>query len=525
MRHLSTRAILAVGFGLLLAVGCRQAVMTEVPAAPPSEAAAALPSLPQDEEDAPPPAVRLTLAGMGVGEGPFVLPPCHEAKAPEADFGVVRVPAPAADPDTPLPAVVTTPAAAEARPAAEVSLRSAAWAWLVGAFWWVAKALGVMLAVALSLCVVAAIWAWRDERKANAASPSPAPSPAARARTRVRVTAPAVTVLPPPTPVTLGVPTPAPTPVPAPTPAASPTVTTPPVPPPLFVTKSSVPKRGAQLGSGGEATVYEDANDSTRCLKVFTHPPAPHTLAKYRHMIGMEPLKRDPRLAWPHALRGTSRGGCIVIMPRAVGVSAEHLHPATLDRSFPKWRKRHGALIARVACGAAEVIADLHAAGVLMADLHPGNIMVNPETGDIRLIDCDSFQIQGPPAFRSDCHRPEYASPEFLLHKQARDTHSEDYSLAILLFQLLHGFQHPGAAHGVSTPEEAIRRGVFVYATDPARVPAGDWLARWQRQPEAIRNAFTATFHTGHGHSHRRTRASEWARLLRAHETHWANLP
>ncbi len=205
------------------------------------------------------------------------------------------------------------------------------------------------------------------------------------------------------------------------------------------------------LGSGREGMVVGLADMPDLCVKLYYDPPADGG-AKLDALI-RSPLVRlggdhaeHQHLAWPLARltdgTGLTRG---VLMPRVGGAPLDKLFDPVLRADAleePTWRT-----VLVTAARTARLMSMLHAAGAVMGDLSPANIMVS-RTGHVTLIDCDTVQFRDAATGRMHpCTKvtPEYAPPE--AHSAPRgavlETHHDSFGLAVLICQLLMEGQHP----------------------------------------------------------------------------------
>ena len=91
----------------------------------------------------------------------------------------------------------------------------------------------------------------------------------------------------------------------------------------------------------------------------------------------------------------------------------------------------------RIGVNIAEALRGLHATHVRIGDVNPSNILVDDD-GAVTLIDCDSFQIPGPPGrqpYPCVVGSPEYTAPEINdFQRQFRSQDSDNFALAVLLY-------------------------------------------------------------------------------------------
>ena len=226
---------------------------------------------------------------------------------------------------------------------------------------------------------------------------------------------------------------------------------------------------GVKLGQGGEGSVYQVGSDA---LKLYHDPLPPEKQDKLRVMTDL--ARRHPHLtqvsSWPHdlALDGAQVRG--VLMPLISG--AQPLHelttPISRRRLFP-----HADLpfLVQVAAHLAQATHAIHAAGQVIGDFNPNNVLVHQD-GRVTLVDTDSFQItSGARVFPCHVGMPEYMSPAHQAGA-APTPESDVFALLIHTFALLYGGWHPFTGRWQAadlTLAEAIAARAFPYAPQPSR--------------------------------------------------------
>lgn len=229
---------------------------------------------------------------------------------------------------------------------------------------------------------------------------------------------------------------------------------------------------GAELGRGGEATVFKLASAPSQAVKLY-HQPDATRLDKLKAMITKPP--RDPTaraghlsLAWPQELvfDGTGQGVGFV-MPYVGEGRTLPLH----QLYNPKARRlRAGGTtwqyLVRIARNLCAVVAALHRAGYVIGDLNESNILIT-DRALVSLVDCDSVQVRdGARFYRCLVGKGEYTAPELqgkAFKVVTRRPKHDTFALAVLIFLLLMEGVHPfaGVYRGEGEPPstlQAIRR-------------------------------------------------------------------
>ena len=192
--------------------------------------------------------------------------------------------------------------------------------------------------------------------------------------------------------------------------------------------------------------------------------------------------------------------------------------PTIRNEILVGWNRRD---LVNSARAVAEVMAKLHANGILMGDINPGNFLINPkDASQVFCVDCDSYQIGGYvcPVGTVDFTHPGTASRLGItgdLHFDSflRTEEEEDFVLAMLIFQILFLNEYPFTVKG-KTPAEAMKERVFPYNNEKNKVdvPDGDSWMIWKNLPHNICKAFEKVFkHWEH------VSAEQWVKLLDAY--------
>lgn len=148
---------------------------------------------------------------------------------------------------------------------------------------------------------------------------------------------------------------------------------------------------------------------------------------------------------------------------------------------------------------------ELHNRGYSYQDLNDGNFFVNPKTGDVLICDNDNVAPYGENlGIAGKCR---YMAPEVVMGKKRPDSHTDRFSLAVVLYMLLF-LNHPleGKRTNMSPclTEELERKfygsdPVFVWdsANDinrPVRGVHANEIKLWPLYPEFVRKTFEKAF-------------------------------
>lgn len=278
---------------------------------------------------------------------------------------------------------------------------------------------------------------------------------------------------------------------------------------------------GAALknGRGGEGTVFAIANSPNEVAKIYHDRNVPaEKKRKLRHMVSLANASLTRHTAWPTDLvDGTSFA---IVMPRASGHELHDVYgPKSRMLKLPHARFRFLVLVAHNLCAA---LHDIHAVGAIVGDFNQRNILVGEKAG-VSFVDCDSFQITaGQEIFRCLVGTPDDLAPEAQgqdFHRLNRVANQDNFTLAVLIFQLLFLGRHPFAGVGGHDYElpEAIRRHLYAYGRTGAAagIQPPDAAPKLDAVPPAIASLFERAFAPS-ANNGGRPNAGEWAKELRA---------
>ncbi|HEY4593619.1 MAG TPA: hypothetical protein VIJ61_14485, partial [Thermoanaerobaculia bacterium] len=228
---------------------------------------------------------------------------------------------------------------------------------------------------------------------------------------------------------------------------------------------------GSELGKGGEGSVFTVDDAPTLAAKVYHQPIDPLKAEKLAAMVHQQSEGLLKVAAWPVGILTRSLGGrpAGLLMPKVSGYKPVHLlyGPKSRLAEFPQvtW-----AFLVHAAGNLARALAVLHAAGNLVGDINHGNVLVS-SSAVIKLIDCDSFQVQaGERWYLCEVGVPTHTPPELQGHNLrtvTRTPNHDAFGLAVVIFQLLFLGRHPfsGTYLGLGDMplEKAIKELRFAY--------------------------------------------------------------
>ena len=270
-----------------------------------------------------------------------------------------------------------------------------------------------------------------------------------------------------------------------------------------------------EIGRGGEGTVLAVAGQPHLAAKIYSTAPDEERCEKLRCMVTL--FEQSPELAdncaWPERLisdeTGQLRG---FLMQRLADQHPVHelYNPEQRKQTYPRatWES-----LARAAQSCAHIFASLHQHGVVVGDVNERNVLVAGD-GTLRLVDCDSFQIQfGDTTYLTGVGVVDYTPPELQgadFRGAVRTANHDAFGLAVLLFKLVFMGRHPFSGGASGDMGAAIATCAYDYPELAHRlkhlVPIGS-------VPGSVRAMFDLAF-ADEGIDGGRPTAVEWAQQL-----------
>ncbi|NLV26539.1 MAG: hypothetical protein GXY48_05160 [Methanomicrobiales archaeon] len=275
--------------------------------------------------------------------------------------------------------------------------------------------------------------------------------------------------------------------------------------------------------SGGEGEIWFIEGDDSRCVKIFHPHRCNQEMEDKIQVMQKNPLRVSPGtgICWPAGIV-TSTG----TTPRFMGYIMNRL-----DSSFSPvhaWYDQPGqdfSTCIQAAGKLAGLVRVVHEAGHCIGDLRENNVFIGI-SGEIFLIDTDSFQVTDPASSRTwfcKVGTGEYLPPELIsgsFEKQDIDRLFADrFALAVLIFRFLMQGAHPYQGRGpliedAPTTSDKILRGLFSYERKIPGLYPPEYAPSYDRIPPAIRALFHEAFVTGHQHPLVRPSPEQWIQVL-----------
>lgn len=256
-----------------------------------------------------------------------------------------------------------------------------------------------------------------------------------------------------------------------------------------------------KLGEGGQGIVYKvNYNGRQLALKWYFASKLHDADAFYRN-IQNNIKKGAPTAAflWPLEITEYYEGSFGYLMELRPGEYKDFSRFLLAKEHFASFE----ALINAALCITNGFLA-LHNGGCSYQDLNDGNFFINPQTGDVLI--CDNDNVAPNKENLGIAGKCRYMAPEVVMGLKRPDTHTDRFSLAVVLYLFLF-LNHPLEGRRTMCPcltEELERK---YYGSEPIFVwdPANDinrpvWgvhvneIKLWPLYPDFVRKTFEKAF-------------------------------
>ncbi|MEA5619427.1 TonB family protein [Cronbergia sp. UHCC 0137] len=293
------------------------------------------------------------------------------------------------------------------------------------------------------------------------------------------------------------------------------------------ITGKSITLLGEEIANSGEAKVWR-TNQNGYLAKIY-HSPTPERVQKLAVMIAHPPTEPNSHLnhisfAWPKSALKNAQGDCVGFLMPEIKDGKE-----LLDVYNPRRRKAlkleiDWRFLHTTAMNIVSIIEALHAAGYVLGDIKPQNILVNNRALP-SIIDTDSFQVINPKngkIYHCLVGSEGYTPPELIGKDfdsiEQTEVHDR-FRLGVIIYQLLFGGNSPfqgkwTGAGETPEPNEIIRRGLWLYSPNSLIEPVPRTIPMIIVHPE-IRECFLKCFNDGHKNPNFRPTARDWLKALR----------
>lgn len=289
----------------------------------------------------------------------------------------------------------------------------------------------------------------------------------------------------------------------------------------VYDSNNTSKKLGDELARGGEGAVYPLFDRPEILVKIY-HPEklnkdGQQLEQKIGEMIKLKDKFNHSSVCTPLlSVYNDQRKWIGYAMKRGDGVPMTKLaHAVLYKKHFPHLDRSH------VACYLVNFINEvalLHSMNIYIGDFNLNNVLCDPTSNNVTLIDCDSYQLTtnghsfpclvGSP----DLTPLEHHGRDF--RTVVRTVESDSFSLAIILFKCLMLGRHPYDIVGGADPVSNMKNGVFPYGKGAKGLPPGHWYNIWSHMPYKLKDLFIKTFTEGANNIFMRPSLSEWKEAL-----------
>lgn len=306
--------------------------------------------------------------------------------------------------------------------------------------------------------------------------------------------------------------------------------------------------RGEKVKDGGEGYIFKVQNHSELLMKIYKEADprgevivTPELIRKLEFMKSNPPgeLVAQGVLAWPIELIYGQTKLIGFVMPKLTFDSQilqmyAYKHPIYDPLDYPKFPSVKSRI--QIAVNLTYTLQKLHDSNYIVGDLNHENIGLNRNTGQINIVDCDSFHItdQSGNIMRTNVIMPGYLAPEIIAHCNSERAKGKPYNLdkvslptftketdlfclAIHIFKLLMNGVDPfrgvlvnttGSAASPFQGNDAIERNAYVFKK--GMKPSAAFCLESSDVPKEIKELFEKAFVDGHTDPFARPSAEVW---------------
>lgn len=309
---------------------------------------------------------------------------------------------------------------------------------------------------------------------------------------------------------------------------------------------------GAKVIDGGEGIIYEVQDRSDLLIKIYKQNDNQGNIIVTRDLAEkLEYMKSNPPgqlasqgcIAWPIDI--AYKDGKLIgfVMPRLkidstilqIYAYKNPLYDAKSYDNFPSVKSR-----IMIAINLVSIVNELHKNGYIVGDLNHENLGVNKKTGQINVVDCDSFHIIDSKGvtYRTKVAMPGYLAPEIIRHCQEEraayrpykinevilptfSIESDLFCLAKHIFKLLMNGVDPftgiientkGSTAAPFQGNEAVERNAYIFK--PGYYSNSAFCPEANEIPAYILGLFQRAFIDGHANPSSRPNVHEWHNAL-----------
>lgn len=282
---------------------------------------------------------------------------------------------------------------------------------------------------------------------------------------------------------------------------------------------------GKQIARGGEGIVYELQHAPDLAAKIYLEEVGQEKASKLKAMAQVSNSNIAAIAAWPIHLLYDKNGRKLkgFLMPKIKGHRKIHelYSPAHRKQLFPNadWK-----FLVHVARNFASAVDTIHSQGHVIGDVNQKGILVHPEQATVKLIDCDSFQIQtNGSRYLCGVGVKDYTPPELQarsFHGIQRTTNHDNFGLAVICFQLLFMGRHPFAGRFSGPGDDSIERAISEYrfaygrSAAPMKMTPPPNSLPLSFVPAKVANLFETAFGQAAALYGSRPTANEWVKAL-----------
>ncbi|OON99268.1 MAG: hypothetical protein ATN35_13420 [Epulopiscium sp. Nele67-Bin004] len=277
------------------------------------------------------------------------------------------------------------------------------------------------------------------------------------------------------------------------------------------------------IGEGGQGSIYKvDYNGQEKALKWYKKSALGNNPTDFYHNIETNIIKGSPskEFLWPIDITEWKDGTFGYIMDLKPDGYYEMTDFLLCKVRFTSYKRTID-----TALNIVSAFRQLHNAGYSYQDINDGNFFINPDNGKVLICDNDNVAPNG--IKTGIAGKPRYMAPEVVLGTAIPNSHSDRFSMSIILYSLF-CLNHPleGKRHLVPALTENLQKKLYgsepIFMMDPNNadnaphpVVHKNSIVVWASFPSYMQNIFIKAFsQESFDKPSKRSTEIEWLKVL-----------
>lgn len=269
---------------------------------------------------------------------------------------------------------------------------------------------------------------------------------------------------------------------------------------PAYIGNSSSIPLFSEIARGGEGKIYDLGN---KVMKIYIRNQIDDNIEEKLNLLIEKSRKiHEKGITFPKEIVYNSSKECIgYTMDKVIGAITLSSYLREVKQNKYCITRKNLVEISEEVLRLAKV---LHQNNIYVGDWNLKNILINPDTRKLYLIDTDSFQVDD---YICPVGVEEFTDHEFLsltggrFNSHFRNERNEVFAIDTIIFQILMMGQKPYTRKENEANSYKNRRFPYRFSSDPKLEPSGNWKYIWHNLTYNLKESFWRTFTEGERYS------------------------